>query len=114
MSETYASEYPNVLRLAIKSLSSELSFDIVILLIKEDGLELDELSSEIAYHNHEIENELSSLQKGGIVEKRVGDRIGNKHTGKYKVTDFGSRMLDCISIAGKSDVDHNEIRDMME
>lgn len=111
--DTYASEYPKVLRLAIKSLRLELSFDIVILLIKEDGLELDELESEIAYHHHKIENELDSLQTGGIVEKRVGDKIGDKYTGQYTVTDFGRRLLGCISIAKKSDVDHNDIKDLM-
>lgn len=107
-------EYPTALRLAIKSIDSELSFDILILLIKNDGMTLDEIFDELAYHNHQIENELDSLQTGGVVEKRVGDKIGLKSSGKYRVSEFGNRMLNAISVAGNPNVDSEQIKTLMD
>lgn len=109
-----ASNYPKILRNAIKSIKSELSFDILMMLIKNDGMELNQMRDNLAYHTHEIENTLDDLQKGGLVAKKVGDKIGDKETGEYIITEFGLRMLNCISIASNSNVSRDEINELME
>lgn len=109
-----AEEYPKGLRLAIKSIDSELSFDILILLIKNERMDLDELSDNLAYHSHQIKNKLDSLQTGGLVAKKVGNKSDVRFSGKYEITSFGSQVLNCVSIAGNPNVNSEEITDLMQ
>lgn len=113
MTEEYADKYPKDLRLAITSMVSDESFGILILLIKEDGLKYEKIRDELDIDTEELDNKLSKLQTGGLVEKRVGERIGDKTTGEYEISNFGYRLLNCIAISKNPNVSDDDINELL-
>lgn len=113
MIEEYADEYPKDLRLAITSMVSDVSFSILILLIEKDGLEYEKIREELDIDTEELDDKLSKLQTGGLVEKLVGDRIGDKTTGEYRISNFGYRMLNCIAISKNPNVSDEDIHKLL-
>lgn len=103
----YADKFPKKLRLAVDGLSgkNEAGFAVMMLLIEEKSLSFTKISERLDLHPQTLSNTLDELQKGGLIRKEVGERIGDQSTGEYIITTFGERLLDSIYQAGKSDRD---------
>lgn len=96
--QKYAEEFPRLIRQAVDGLSGEnqVSYAVVALLAEEDELQFSQIRSELDVHPQTLSDSLDSLEKGGIVNKMAGPKIGNKSTGAYVITDFGDRFLDSL------------------
>lgn len=96
--KSHASNFPKEVQLATNGLASEsgITFAILSVLIEEGPLERDELERALEMEYEEFEDELTGLQRGGLVSKRVGERIGDPQVGAYEITTFGEQLLDGI------------------
>ncbi len=96
--QKYADEFPRLIRQAVNGLSGEnqVSYAVVALLAEEDELQFSEIRTELDVHPQTLSDSLDSLERGGIVNKMAGSKIGDKSTGAYVITDFGHRILDSL------------------
>jgi len=101
----YASKFPKELKLAIDGLSgqNEVGYAIVMLLVEEEALKFTEISEMLDLHPQTVSDALDDLQRGGLIEKKAGERIGDQSTGPYVLTTFGNRVLDSLYEATNPD-----------
>lgn len=95
--EKHAELFPKEIRLAVNGLASEdeHTFAIVAALAENDGsLEPQELADKLDTDVETIHDMTDDLQRGGVVEKKVGKRIGDRSVGAYELSTFGQRILD--------------------
>lgn len=101
----YAKRIPKEVRLAIDGLSgkNETGYAIMVLLVENDPMRFKQIEEKLDLHPQKITNALGELEKGGVVEKRAGDKIGKQSTGKYAITKFGDQLLDGLYEATQPD-----------
>lgn len=99
----YASKIPKEVRLAIDGLSgqNEMRYAVMMLLVEEGGLKFSQMKRQLDLHPQQLANALDSLERGGLVKKEPGERIGDQSTGQYEITTFGDRILDGLYEASK-------------
>jgi DNA-binding HxlR family transcriptional regulator len=100
----YASRIPKEVRLAIDGLSdrNEVGYGVVMLLVEKGSLSFSEIQDELDVHQQSLSNTLDALQRGGIIKKEAGERIGDQSTGDYTITEFGDRVLDGLYHASQA------------
>lgn len=109
--EEHAEFFPKEVRLAVNGLSSEdgHTFAVISALLHNDGsLEPDELADELDTDVETVHDMTDDLQKGGIVEKKVGERIGDRSVGPYELSTYGERILDGLYEASTPDRNESE------
>ena len=107
----YGNIVPKALQLSLEALGTETTtrLGIMMLLIDEDGQSFDEIREYTTQDEEELFDTLSALQRGGLIEKRVGEKIGDRKTGNYHVTTIGNHILD--GLHDKATPDRNTTED---
>jgi DNA-binding HxlR family transcriptional regulator len=92
----YANKVPKEIRIATESLSgqNDLRWAIIIALIEEGASPFSDIREKLDIHQQRLTNALSALQRGGLIEKRAGDELGDEYSGEYAITTFGQKILD--------------------
>jgi len=92
----FANRIPKENKIAAKSLSgqNDLRWAVVAVIIEDGALPFSRLEEKLDIHQQRLSDALSALQRGGIIEKKVGDELGAKYSGKYAITSFGKEILD--------------------
>lgn len=114
----YADKYPTELRLALSSVDDKKSVAVLMVLVEakndekneDDGMRINEISETL--DTNELYETIDQLQTGGLVEKRVGKRLGDPESGVYRITDFGTQLLDAVYAAGNPNVSQEEIEEL--
>ncbi len=107
----YAGKIPLEVRLAVDGLSgsNDVGYAVVVLLVEEESLQFGEIREKLDVHQQTLTNTLDELQRGGVVKKRAGERIGDQSTGAYTLTKFGDRILDGLYYASEPEAQWNPI-----
>jgi DNA-binding HxlR family transcriptional regulator len=97
----YTEGFPKKSRMAINALGGQNGkrYAIVTLLMDKKSLSYNEIKSKLNLASQSLSNALDDLQRGGVVEKRVGEKIGDQSTGNYTITSYGERLIQNIQFA---------------
>jgi len=100
-------EYPEECKLAINALGGggDERYELATYLVTDGPAERRTIKEELDIENSVIGDGLDALARGGIVQKSVGEELGNPETGMYRLTIFGEQVLDGVYWAGHPEVD---------
>lgn len=115
--QSYADKIPKALRLALNGIAGEdnIGYAIVMLLAEDHQLTEDDIINELCTDNDDIPNaritemqakiskRINDLQRGGVIQRHPGERIGDPNTGTYSLTTFGEALLDGLYDATTTD-----------
>ncbi|WP_159900766.1 MarR family transcriptional regulator [Salinirussus salinus] len=103
----YAKKFPKKARLAVDGLGGreQSGYAVMMLLVEEGSLRFNEICDHLDMHSQSVNNTLDDLQRGGLIKKEVGDKIGDQSTGQYTITNFGDRVLDSLYQAADPEAD---------
>lgn len=115
--QSYADKTPKALRLALNSIAGEdnIGYAIVMLLVENHQLTEDDITNELCTDNDDvpdaritelkakISKRIDDLQRGGVIQRHPGERIGDPNTGTYSLTNFGEALLDGLYDATTTD-----------
>lgn len=97
----YTKELPKKSRMAVNALGGQNGkrYAIVMLLSGEHSLSFTEIQNELEMQSQSLNNALNDLQRGGIIEKKIGGKIGKQSTGDYILTSYGEQLIQNIRLA---------------
>lgn len=101
----YSDIVPKEIELAIESLGegdTESKFAVLMVLIQSDEqLNQSEIEEKDGVDSETLDEVLDDLQRGGLISRKVGERIGDPTTGGYVISTYGSNLLDGLYMASQ-------------
>jgi len=95
----YREYIPKPVRMVFESLGerTETRCAIVMYLFDVGKASKGKIEDELAVESEKLKTDLNALQRAGVIEKRVGERIGEKETGDYTTANMAEVVFDGIA-----------------